>query len=219
MVQHTAPIISISRHRINIDGPGIVTLVGFHGCQLNCLYCINQFIHRATQDYKNLTGIELFQIVKIDDIYFKASKGGITFGGGEPLLYVDFIEEFYQIIRKEGWTLNIESSLNAEKREFARLLPIVNNWIIDIKDLNDSIYKRYTGASSNQVITNLRILAEANLQYRSLIRVPLISGFNNNENRKKSVSILREMGFSRFDLFEYKTDGIMFYDKCKTLNL
>ena len=34
-------IIGISRHRIQSDGSGIRTLVGFHGCPLRCKYCLN----------------------------------------------------------------------------------------------------------------------------------------------------------------------------------
>ena len=34
-----AKIIGISRHRIGVDGPGVTTLVAFHGCTLSCKYC------------------------------------------------------------------------------------------------------------------------------------------------------------------------------------
>ena len=34
-------IIGISRHRIQSDGSGIRTLIGFHGCPLRCKYCLN----------------------------------------------------------------------------------------------------------------------------------------------------------------------------------
>ena len=37
----TAVLIGLSRHRINVDGAGVTTLVAFHGCPLNCKYCLN----------------------------------------------------------------------------------------------------------------------------------------------------------------------------------
>ena len=35
------PIIGISRHRLGVDGNGVTTLVAFHGCNLQCKYCLN----------------------------------------------------------------------------------------------------------------------------------------------------------------------------------
>ena len=37
----TAVLIGLSRHRIGVDGSGVTTLVAFHGCTLNCKYCLN----------------------------------------------------------------------------------------------------------------------------------------------------------------------------------
>ena len=37
----SAPFIGIKRHKLNTDGNGVTTLVGFHGCPLNCKYCLN----------------------------------------------------------------------------------------------------------------------------------------------------------------------------------
>jgi len=37
----TAVLVGLSRHRINVDGAGVTTLVAFHGCPLDCKYCLN----------------------------------------------------------------------------------------------------------------------------------------------------------------------------------
>ena len=36
------PLIGICRHRLTTDGAGVTTLVAFHGCSLNCRYCLNR---------------------------------------------------------------------------------------------------------------------------------------------------------------------------------
>lgn len=41
---------------------------------------------------------------------------------------------------------------------------------------------------------------------RCLIRIPLIPEFNTDEDRERSITELKQMGFTRFDKFEYKTD-------------
>ena len=198
-----APILNIKRHCINIDGPGITTLVGFYGCPLNCMYCLNPSCHSTYDESYLLTPDELNNRVKIDDVYFKSTNGGITFGGGEPMMFDDFIVGFSRICDKQ-WNLNIETSLNAPSENLIKLIPIINKWIIDIKDIDSGIYYEYTGRSNQSVITNLEILSSRGLQNNVCIRLPLIKDYNCNKDRKNSLKRLKKMGFSEFDLFDYK---------------
>ena len=104
MKSNKAPIFGISRHRIGTDGYGIKTLVTFMGCPLKCKYCINDVCHvpLPAEGYgiEWLSPQELYDRVKIDNLYFLATNGGITFGGGEPGLYADYIKEFKSICHK-----------------------------------------------------------------------------------------------------------------------
>ena len=122
-----APFIGIMRHCINTDGNGVNTLVAFHGCPLKCKYCLNPQSITPNGILDNLTPRELQEIVSIDNIYFLATNGGITFGGGEPLLRSNFIREFRQICPSE-WRINVETSLNVDilhieqKRRFVNVI-------------------------------------------------------------------------------------------------
>lgn len=197
-----APIFGISRHRIGIDGEGITTLVTFMGCPLKCKYCINDIYHTAT-DQPNVEWLspqELYDRVKIDNLYFLATSGGITFGGGEPALYVDFIKEFKSICPKE-WNLNLETSLNYPCKHIEKLLPIIDEFIIDIKDMDVEVYKAYTDRDNAQVIQNLIIIKEKGRDEDCLIRVPSITNFT--KNQEKSINKLHELGFNRLETFNY----------------
>ena len=52
---------------------------------------------------------ELYNHVKQDDLYFRATGGGVTFGGGEPLLSCKEILHFHKIYMDKGhdWKINI----------------------------------------------------------------------------------------------------------------
>ena len=89
-----APLYGISRLRFNIDGTGVRTLVCFRGCPLNCRYCLNYGSRYITDDCKVISTGELIEELAVDSLYFQATNGGVTFGGGEPLLYAEFIREF-----------------------------------------------------------------------------------------------------------------------------
>ncbi len=203
MKSNSAPFIAISRHRMETDGAGVTTLCGFYGCPLRCKYCINPQSFSENPNKVFLTPFELYDRVKIDELYFLATGGGITFGGGEPLLYADFIEEFRDICGDE-WQINIETSLNVPSDEVLKIARIVNNFFVDIKDVNGEIYQSYTGKSNNIVLENLKLLLDIVSAENIIVRVPLIKDFNTENDRQKSVSFLKNMGIKHFDLFEYK---------------
>lgn len=152
-----------------------------------------------------MTPGQLLAHVRVDDLYFQATGGGITFGGGEPALRSTFIDAFRQIC-PQAWKINIETSLNVPQAHLERLIPIIDDFVIDIKDMNPQIYKAYTGQDNARVTDNLKLLASAGKADKCLIRIPLIPDFNTDDDRERSIAALQQMGFTRFDKFEYKTD-------------
>ena len=199
----SAPIIGLGRHRLSVDGKGVTTLVAFHGCTLHCHYCLNSSCLMPGGVWREVTTEELLEEVRIDNLYFVATGGGITFGGGEPCLRSLFIEEFAGMMPQE-WNITIETCLNVERQHVERLLPIVSQWIIDVKDMNREIYRAYTGKSNKRTIDNLRwLLRHEGMAERIILRLPHIPEYNTNENVKQSRRLLKDMGIKTFDEFDY----------------
>ncbi len=197
-------LIGISRHRLAIDGEGVTTLVAFHGCPLHCKYCLNPHsLSKETQCIERSVEA-LIDEVRIDQLYFLATGGGITFGGGEPLLNSAYIKEFCQQCPKE-WRISIESSLNVPRKNVEDVLPFVKEWIVDIKDMNPEIYKAYSGISNERVIDNLKWIASEHpdLLASISIRLPHIPDYNTDDDRNKSQALLETLGYTNFDRFEY----------------
>lgn len=69
--------------------------------------------------------------------------------------------------------------------------------------MNSGIYQQYTGRSNEQVLANLRVLAEVLEEKTVRIRIPRIPRYNQEENIKKSVEMVREMGFTDIEVFPY----------------
>ena len=200
------PLIAISRHRLTTDGEGVTTLVAFHGCPLRCKFCLNPQSIRTEEEgvWGYYDSQQLYEEVKQDELYFLATSGGITFGGGEPYLRSEFIREFRQLCGPQ-WTLTLETCLNVPKKSIERLLSVIDSYIIDIKDMNELIYRRYTGKSNKNVIENLYYLVEQGKANQIMIRVPLIESYNTDKDREESIGQLRKIGLSQFDLFTYRT--------------
>ncbi|MCF0220077.1 MAG: radical SAM protein [Muribaculaceae bacterium] len=194
-----ARIIDISRHRMGVDGKGVTTLVALSGCPLRCRYCLNPQCLDERRGRKMSTNA-LHEEVRKDHLYFLATGGGVTFGGGEPLLHSYFIQEFKEVCHPD-WKVNIETSLNVPIEIVNSLAPIVDQWIIDIKDTNPLIYRAYTKKSNISALQNLKFLLSAGANIT--VRVPHIPNFNTTENVAQSIRMLRDWGVNNIDEFTY----------------
>ena len=76
-------------------------------------------------------------------------------------------------------------------------------FIIDIKTMNETIYQEYTKKNNQNVLLNLKYLIDNNYQNKCKIRIPLIPNHNTTEDRKKTIDIIKEMGFTNLDVFDY----------------
>ena len=204
------PFFGVSRLRMGLDGKGVTTLVTFMGCQLSCKYCLNERCHGKV--YKDdgvtpckgilmLTPQQLYDIVKKDNIYFQATGGGVCFGGGEPLEHPEFIMEFRKLCGTR-WKITVETALACHPHNIELLAPIVDHWIVDVKDMNPRIREKYTGRVGDSA-HQLCYLKQYGIVDNVTIRVPHIPGFNTDEDVNRSIEQVKILGFKDIQEFEY----------------
>lgn len=197
------PSIGYDRLRMETDGEGVTTLVCAQGCPLRCKYCLNPESSCDRGRPRHIfTPESLWKLLKVDSLYFLATGGGITFGGGEPLLYADFIKAFSALA--EGWKIYTETSLAVNRRQVELAATFVDHFIVDIKDVNDAIYFSYTGRSNALALANLEWLVKTVRSEKITVRLPLIPNYNTDSDRDASEAMLRAMGLTRFDRFDYQ---------------
>lgn len=195
------PLLALSRLRMGTDGRGVTTLAAGAGCPLRCRWCINKRL-LAEKKPEWVSPGELLAHTRIDDLYFQATGGGVCFGGGEALLHADFIAAF-RSLTGGVWKLSAETSLHVPEETLAAAIPHLDECIVDIKSMDEAVYRRYTGGDAALVRRNLRTLAKTVPPENVKLRVPLIPGYNDEADQKRSEAILREMGFTRIELFTY----------------
>lgn len=200
MAEHLFPLLSLSRLRMEVDGEGVTTLIAGAGCPLSCRWCINKKILQKPPAM--VTPEELFDRVKIDDLYFQATGGGVTFGGGEALLHTEFIHSFRQLCGNR-WKIYAETALHVPQSSVDLAARCVDGFIVDIKDMDPNIYKAYTGHNTVLAHDNLKRLLSLTGPERILVRIPLIPDFNTKEAQDRSLVKLKAMGFTRLDPFSY----------------
>lgn len=207
----TFPLAFCDRLRMATDGAGVTALVGAFGCPLQCKLCINPQTWHERADgkpaFERVTPEELYGRVRIDSLYYLATGGGVTFGGGEPLLHTDFITAFRAVIPKE-WRLYAESCLNIPEENVRAAAGVIDHFFVDIKDMDPTVYKAYTGQDNALVKSNLALLLSLVGAERVTVRVPHIPDCNTDADVQASVAELEAMGVARLDVFTYKRRGI-----------
>ena len=130
--------------------------------------------------------------------------GGVTFGGGEPLLQMESIVSFLNECPEE-WNLTIETSLNVPYVHESLLQSERVSFIIDIKSMNKDIYERYTGKSQEQTIHNLKEIAKQVAGERYYVRLPRIPGYTTKVHIDESIEALCALGINKnnIQIFDY----------------
>lgn len=181
-------IFDIQRFSIH-DGKGIRTIVFLKGCVLRCRWCCNP----ESQEYRiqtmtvqgkpktigeDVTAREVLEIVERDRTYYRRSDGGgLTLSGGESLCQPDFAEALLRGAKERGLTTAMESMGCAEWKLVERLLPWLDQYLLDIKHMNPEKHREFCGKSNELMLENARKIA-ADGRTQLSIRVPVIPTFN-----------------------------------------
>lgn len=197
-------VCGFERIRTDTDSEGVTTLVVSMGCPLRCAYCLNPFTWDGSKvKLISYTKEELYDALKIDNLYFLATGGGVVFGGGEPLLNHSFIRDFIETYKNTGWKFSIESSLNVQREYLDDVIDIIDYFIVDTKDMNKERYEKYTGGNYDLFFGNLKYLLERRGPKSIKVRVPYIFDFHKNNEHEENALILKEMGFEDINVFYY----------------
>ena len=194
------PLLAIDRLRMETDGDGVTTLVAGAGCPLACRYCLNKKL--LTGEAEPVSAEELYERLKIDDLYFRATGGGVTFGGGESLLHAPFLARFRSVCGPD-WRIYAETALNVPPEAVRLAASCVDFFIVDIKTANAEIYRAYTGGEAETALSNLGLLLSLVGPERVRVRIPLIPGFNDEADRRATDAAVRALGAEKTEFFDY----------------
>lgn len=201
-----AIIFNIKRFAVN-DGPGIRSTVFFKGCPLKCLWCHNPesqsiSIEKIKKTYKisnrifkeiedvgyEISSEKLLKEILKDELFFKESKGGVTFSGGEPLMQADFLLDILKKTKEKNIHTCIDTCGYGDSNKLREIAKHTNLFLFDIKHLNTESHKQYTGVNNEIILENLRMLI--NLNKNIILRFPLIENINDSKQHIENVKNL-----------------------------
>ena len=154
-------------------------------CQL-CGHCVTG----CPADALEIVGKEISAQAAADlllrDRVFYENGGGVTLSGGEVLLQWQFAREILQICHDAGVHTAIETSLYAKPEVIEALQDVVDQFIVDIKLMDQVAHHRVIGVDNAVILDNYRLLVR--LGANILVRTPLIPGFTDDESNIRAIA-------------------------------
>ena len=162
---------------------------------------------------------DIYDEIKKDQTYYKKSKGGVTFSGGEPTIQHNFLLEILKKCKKKGFHTALDTCGFFSWKKMEQLLPWVDLVLLDIKHIDPDKHKKYTGRTNLKILENARKLAESLKQKgKSLwIRTPLIPHYTAEKENVRGIGdfIVTQLGnnIDRWDLLAFNNLSASKYER------
>jgi len=168
-----------------VDGPGTRMTTFLAGCPLRCLYCHNPDTLRM-RDGEAVHVEELLRRVRRYVPVFKATGGGLTVSGGEPLMQPAFLTRLLEGAKELGVHTAIDTSGFLGACASDRLLDALDLVLLDVKSGIPETYKRTTGRELQPTLDFGRRLAARGTEI--WVRFVLVPGLTDDEDNVDAVA-------------------------------
>ncbi len=199
-----------------VDGPGVRYVVFVQGCRMRCKYCHNP----ETWDLKGgtlWTPEALFErAYRYKPYWMRTGKpnGGITVSGGEPLLQIDFLTEFFKLAKEKDVHTCVDTSGNPFTfdepfiSKFNELMKVTDLFILDLKEIVDEKHKELTKWTNKNILDMAKYLSDNGKAM--WIRHVLVPGVTDDEAGLKELNdfIKTLKTVERVEILPYHTLGL-----------
>ncbi len=118
---------------------------------------------------------ELLEVLLKDQRFFLHSGGGITFSGGEPTLYPDYLNSILVELKGRGVHVALQTCGEFDWQSFeSELLPFVDLIYFDLKSMDAEWHRQWTGRTNQRILANFAKLNSVS-PGKVICSIPLIN--------------------------------------------
>lgn len=150
---------------------------------------------------KKLSTDRIVREVLKDKRMYEISRGGITCSGGEPLLQVGAVAEILKEVKQQGVCTAVDTAGNVSWKAFEAVLPYTDIFLYDLKHLDDTLHKKYTGVSNKRILENFKKLVKSGAFI--VVRIPIIAEVNGDYVEEVANFLSREKNIFLVELLPY----------------
>ena len=138
----------------------------------------------------------LMREIEKETIFMDSSEGGVTFCGGEPLIYPDVLLELLDRCGEIGIHRAVDTTLFAKPEIVKAVMQKTDLFLVDLKHMDSGKHKAFCGVPNELILSNLQMIADAGSDF--IIRIPLIEGVNADiENITNSAQFLSTLSWEK----------------------
>lgn len=180
---------------------------------VKCGTCVDTCASDARQIAgKRMRASEVMAAIERDLIFFDDSGGGVTFSGGEPLSQPKLLDALLTACRERRIHTTLETCGMAARDLVLRICEKADLILYDLKLVNPTKHKKYTGVSNRLILHNLQALVGAGRPV--ITRIPIVPGINDSdEDVREFREFLAPLRVRRIDLLPYHRAGTEKYSR------
>lgn len=152
-----------------------------------------------------------------DESFYRTSGGGVTFSGGEALLFPEFVKAVAMKCKEKNIHTAIETAGCVPWENFEMVSDAIDLYLFDIKMSDETQHEKFCGKSNKLILENLDRLNKAVSHTHSeiIVRIPIIPGVNDDEDTLHQIAecLKSKNKVSKIELLPYHDFGKSKYDK------
>lgn len=159
--------------------------------------CPQNLIRKSGEDYNPQ---ELAHKILKNEKILRASGGGVTFSGGEPLAQLPFVKECVKYLN--GLSVALQTSGFSDEKTFMDALQISDYILYDLKLFDGDMHKQYCRADNTTILRNYEILSKSGKSF--VTRIPLIPQVTDTrENLESLAKFIKDCGVKYVEVLPY----------------
>ncbi len=135
-----------------------------------------------------MTVEDVLGVIQKDSVYYKNSGGGVTFSGGEPSVQAEFLISCLRRCKEIKIHTALDTSGFINNSILDQLLPYVDLFLFDLKQMDKEKHKQYTGVDNKRILENLKSIGRTGKPV--WIRIPIVPGYTDSEENVKQIANL-----------------------------
>ena len=154
---------------------------------------------------------EVLEEILKDVQFYRKSKGGVTFSGGEPFAQKNFLKETARLCKTQNIHTAVETAGYTKWKNIKDVLPYLDLFLFDLKAIAPNLHEQLTGVNNATIINNFKNIIES--KKNIVARIPIIPHYNDSKkNLKLFIDFLRTHAPKiRVDLLPYHRLGTTKY--------
>lgn len=204
----------------SVDGPGIRFVLFMQGCRMRCEFCHNPDTWNIGKGTEYTPEVLLKKALDYKEYW--GDGGGITVSGGEPLLQIDFLIEFFRLAKQHDIHLTLDTCGQPFTydepfyQRFDELMAYTDLILMDIKHIDNEKHKSYTLHPNTSILNMARELSSRGIpMWIRHVLVPERSDFDEDLLKLRafideldSVQKVEVLPYHKLGVYKYKELGI-----------